>query len=212
MYLCDSGGQYLQGTTDLTRTVFVGNEPTAEQKKCFTLVLEGHVELACAHFPERTQPHQLDVLARSALWRHGLNYNHGTGHGVGAFLGVHEFPPLISAKPPKDDFVLKPGNVLSNEPGYYKDGEFGIRIENVMIVVPSSHHQGYLQFETISYVPIQTKLIDLEIISEKALGWLNRYHEKCRQLIGPKLSAHPQTLEWLMAETEPLTRSRRNVD
>lgn len=119
---------------------------------------------------------------------------------------MHEFPPLISSKPPKSDSVLKAGNVLSNEPGYYKDGDFGIRIENVMTVVPSSKHKGFLEFETISYVPIQSSLIDVDILSEKGLMWINNYHERCREKVGPKLQRFPRALKWFQSATKPLKR------
>jgi len=162
LYLVDSGGQYLEGTTDVTRVFPIG-PPTDEQKRAYTLVLKGHLRLAQAVFPIGTTGHQLDVLARYDVWQYGLNYEHGTGHGVGSYLSVHEGPQGIS--PRANATPLQPGMILSNEPGYYKTGEFGIRIENLM-VVQESKHEGYLCFETLTQVPYESTLIDYTLLTD----------------------------------------------
>ncbi|MDP3936006.1 MAG: M24 family metallopeptidase [Alphaproteobacteria bacterium] len=169
LYLIDSGGQYLEGTTDITRVFAIGI-PTDEQRKMYTLVLKGHLRLAMAVFPKGTTGHQLDVLARYDLWQHGLNYDHGTGHGVGSYLSVHEGPQGIS--PRVNTTPLQPGMVVSNEPGYYKAGEYGIRIENMMVVQESTH-EGYLCFETLTQVPYEESLIDVTLLTDAELQYLN---------------------------------------
>ena len=168
IYLVDSGGQYPDGTTDVTRTVAIGT-PTAEMRDRFTRVLKGHIAVARALFPEGTRGCQLDSFARQFLWRAGLDYAHGTGHGVGSFLAVHEGPqrisPVGSAQPGGDE-PLKAGMILSNEPGYYKTGEYGIRIENLVLVVPAEAESGFaaekklLGFETLTFAPIDRNLIE----------------------------------------------------
>lgn len=169
LYLIDSGGQYLEGTTDITRVFAIGT-PTDEQRKMYTLVLKGHLRLAMAIFPKGTTGHQLDALARLDLWQHGLNYEHGTGHGVGSYLSVHEGPQGIS--PRMNATPLQPGMIVSNEPGYYKAGEYGIRIENLM-VVQESEYAGYLCFETLTQVPYEDSLIDIELLTEAERRYLN---------------------------------------
>ncbi len=169
LYLIDSGGQYSEGTTDITRVFAIGT-PTTEQRKAYTLVLKGHFRLAMAVFPKGITGHQLDGLARYDLWQHGLNYEHGTGHGVGSYLSVHEGPQGIS--PRMNATSLQPGMVVSNEPGYYKAGEYGIRIENMM-VVQKSEHDGYLCFETLTQVPYEESLIDLALLTDAELNYLN---------------------------------------
>ncbi len=172
IFLLDSGGQYKGGTTDITRTLSLG--PVSEfQKQCFTLVLKGHIALAKARFPEGTTGAQIDVLARQYLWQNGLDYAHGTGHGVGSFLSVHEGPASISKRPIAAP--LRAGMIMSNEPGYYLESEFGIRIENLVIVRESSK-EGYLEFETITEVPLDSALIDLSILDEGEKAWLKDYH------------------------------------
>lgn len=171
LYLVDSGGQYLEGTTDVTRTFVIG-QPTSEQKKAYTLVLKGHLRLARAIFPKGTTGHQLDALARYDLWQHGLNYEHGTGHGVGSYLSVHEGPQGIS--PRINPTPLQPGMVLSNEPGYYNAGEYGIRIENMM-VVKESQHDGYLCFETLTRVPYEEDLIDDTMLTDEERFFIGQY-------------------------------------
>lgn len=170
LYLVDSGGQYLEGTTDITRTFAIGN-PTAEYRHAYTLVLKGHLRLANAVFPKGTTGHQLDALARFDLWQAGLNYDHGTGHGVGSYLSVHEGPHSIS--PRANGVALQPGMVVSNEPGYYKAGEFGIRIENMMVVQESAH-DGFLRFETLTKVPYEAELIDESLLSAAEIDWIAR--------------------------------------
>jgi len=166
LYLVDSGGQYLDGTTDITRTVAIGT-PTDEQKQNFTRVLKGHIALAKTVFPEGTTGLQLDAIARYNLWQVGLDYEHGTGHGVGYFLSVHESPPNITRKNKAGaDLPLKAGMILSNEPGYYKKGEYGIRIENMMLVVKSKY-EGFLEFETLTKAPIDKKLIEFDMLTEE---------------------------------------------
>ncbi len=203
LYLVDSGGQYFDGTTDVTRTVAVGN-PTEEQRDHFTRVLKGHIALAQARFPVGRTGAHLDTLARKSLWDVGLDYDHGTGHGVGSFLGVHEGPQSIS--PLGHAVALKPGMILSNEPGYYKAGEYGIRIENLVIVTPSEHDEEerpMLTFETITLAPIDTRLINPHMMSAAEITWLNIYHAKVREKIVPFL--HGKEKEWLIRATESIT-------
>lgn len=171
LYLVDSGGQYLQGTTDVTRTIYIGSgEPTNEQKQAYTRVLKGHLRLANAVFPVGTTGHQLDALARYDLWQVGLDYAHGTGHGVGSYLSVHEGPQSIS--PRVNATALKPGMVLSNEPGFYKEGEFGIRLEN-LVLVKESKHEGFLCFETLTQAPYDERLIDFSLLNDLEIQMLN---------------------------------------
>ena len=175
IFLLDSGGQYFSGTTDITRTIAIG-KPTLEQKRNFTLVLKGHIAIATAVFPSGTTGHQLDILARQFLWKSGLDYDHGTGHGVGSFLGVHEGPQRISKA--YSDVVLVPGMIISNEPGYYKNGEYGIRIENLVIVEEAGvfGNKTFLQFKTLTCVPIDLKLVDFKMLDEQEESWLKMYH------------------------------------
>lgn len=212
LYLVDSGAQYLDGTTDITRTVHFG-EPSAKEKECFTLVLKGHIQLAQAIFPRLAKANQLDSFARQYLWSRGLEYLHGTGHGVGMFLNVHEGPSSISPRMAPDDPGLDVGHILSNEPGYYEDGQFGIRIENLVVVRKAEtaynfKDKDFLEFETISLCPIQSKMIDLSMMTDSELEWLNCYHAKCRSEIGHhlKITGKEETYEWLVKETEKLTR------
>lgn len=184
--LCDSGGQYQDGTTDITRTIAL-SEPTAEQKDRYTRVLKGHIALAQAQFPKGTNGGQLDILARKALWDQGLNYLHGTGHGVGFFLNVHE-PPQGFAPGTSGRAVTphQPGMVTSNEPGFYKEGEYGIRIEN-LVITKKANTDGFYDFKTITYFPIDTSLIDMSMMTEEETGWLNRYHRKVKEMLSPHL-------------------------
>lgn len=203
LYLVDSGGQYLDGTTDVTRTVAFG-APTEEQKDKFTRVLKGHIALAQARFPEGRTGGHLDTLARKPLWDVGLDYDHGTGHGVGSFLGVHEGPQNIS--PLGFKVALKPGMILSNEPGFYKAGEYGIRIENLIIVRNSEFEEeerAMLTFETITLVPIDRRLINAYMMTAAEITWLNIYHAKVREKISPLLKGEEK--EWLMTATESIT-------
>lgn len=203
LYLVDSGGQYLDGTTDVTRTMAVG-EPTAEMRKRFTQVLQGHIALASAVFPRGTTGGQLDALARQYLWADGVDYAHGTGHGVGSYLGVHEGPQRIASFGGMSE-PLKPGMICSNEPGYYKTDEYGIRIENLVLVeerIIDGAEQAMLGFDTLTFAPIDRNLIDPVMLSNAQLGWLNRYHEKVMAIVGPQLEG--DALEWLKAACAPL--------
>lgn len=195
LYLVDSGGQFSDGTTDVTRTVVIG-KPSAEHKRMFTLVLKGHIALSNAVFPKGTCGVQLDVLARQFLWQEGLDYDHGTGHGVGAFLSVHEGPQRI-AKQPTSLGELLPGMVLSNEPGYYKEDCYGIRCENLMVI--NSREDGMMQFETVTFAPFDRRLIDKDIMTESELSWLNDYHQKVRSHLHSLLKG--EDLTWLEAAT-----------
>ena len=203
LYLVDSGAQYLDGTTDVTRTVAIGT-PTPEMKDRFTRVLKGHIALARARFPRGTSGSQLDVLARSPLWEIGLDYDHGTGHGVGSFLGVHEGPQRISKMPSR--VPLEAGMIVSDEPGYYKTGEYGIRIENLVLVVDSERAEASeretLEFETLTLAPIDRNLIERSLLTATEVDWLDSYHRRVRDTISPLVD--DDTAQWLVAATEPL--------
>ena len=203
LFLCDSGAQYPDGTTDVTRTVAVG-EPSAEMCERFTLVLKGHIALARARFPEGTSGSQLDCLARYALWQKGLDYDHGTGHGVGSYLNVHEGPQRISKMP--STVALRPGMIVSNEPGYYKTDAYGIRIENLVVVVESPRADGeeraMLAFETLTLAPIDRRLIRADLMTAEEVGWLDAYHVRVREQIGAQLDG--AALDWLDRATAPL--------
>jgi Xaa-Pro aminopeptidase len=190
LFLLDSGGQYAGGTTDITRTVAIGS-PTPEQKDRFTRVLKGHIAIATAQFPKGTNGSQLDSLARQYLWQAALDYDHGTGHGVGQFLCVHEGPQRISKR--GGDVALAAGMVLSNEPGYYKTGEYGIRIENLVVVCEAGH--GWLRFETLTCVPIDLSLVDASLLTADERMWLNHYHEWVLRELAPQLSG--AQADWL---------------
>ena len=198
LFLVDSGGQYLDGTTDITRTIALGEQP-AERKDRFTRVLQGHIALAAAVFPPDTSGYQLDILARQPLWNAGLDYAHGTGHGVGTYLGVHEGPQSVAKKAPW--VPLRAGMILSNEPGYYVEGEYGIRIEN-LVVVRESATAGMLEFETLTLAPIDLSLIDPMLMTAAELGWLNDYHERVWQTLSPLLSESDAL--WLREATTAL--------
>jgi len=188
LLLVDSGGQYRDGTTDVTRTVAIGT-PTDEMRRNFTLVLKGHIALATATFPKGTRGGQLDVLARQFLWAHGLDYAHGTGHGVGSFLSVHEGPQRIATSTEGDE-PLAAGMIVSNEPGYYKTGEYGIRIENLVLVEPraiAGAEREMLGFETLTLAPIDRALIDLPLLTAAERTWLDAYHARVLDVIGPQL-------------------------
>lgn len=199
IYLIDSGGHYNDGSTDVTRTIAIG-ETTPEQRDRFTRVLKGHIALATSIFPQGTSGSQLDILARSALWQVGLDYAHGTGHGVGAVLNIHEGPQRISSVP--NHVSLKPGMILSNEPGYYKENAYGIRIENLMIVqsvdIPGAEKR-MLGFETITLAPIDLKLIEKSLLTDLEIKWLNEYHQAVYEKISPFLEE--EVREWLKETT-----------
>ena len=208
IYLVDSGGQYLDGTTDITRTMIVG-EPTAEMKDRFTRVLKGHIAVATAVFPDGTRGSQLDSFARQYLWQAGLDYGHGTGHGVGSFLAVHEGPQRISAANyPGSGFdePLRAGMMLSNEPGYYKEGEYGIRIENLVLIEEreiAGAEGRFLGFETITFAPIDLRLVDPALLRPDEREWLNGYHAQVREKIGPQLKEE-RDRRWLEQATRPI--------
>ncbi|XP_056168231.1 aminopeptidase P2-like isoform X2 [Syzygium oleosum] len=205
LFLLDSGAQYVDGTTDITRTVHFG-EPTPRQKECFTRVLQGHIALDQAVFPENTPGFVLDAFARSSLWKIGLDYRHGTGHGVGAALNVHEGPQSISFRYGNLTSLQK-GMVVSNEPGYYEDHAFGIRIENLLTVVEMNTPNrfggvGYLGFEKLTFVPIQTKMVDSALLSSAEINWLNDYHAQVWEKVSPLLDGSAR--QWLWDNTRPL--------
>jgi Xaa-Pro aminopeptidase len=202
IYLVDSGAQYLDGTTDITRTVIVG-QPTAEMRDRFTRVLKGHIALGSTRFPRGTTGSQLDALARAALWAVGLDYDHGTGHGVGSYLGVHEGPQRISKIPNR--IALAPGMIVSNEPGYYKSGDYGIRIENLVAVAPvqvAGAERPMLGFETLTLAPIDRALIAAELLTPEERAWVNAYHARVRDALTPLLDA--DTAAWLKSATATL--------
>ncbi len=205
LYLVDSGAQYLDGTTDVTRTVAIGT-PTAEMRDRFTRVLKGHIAIATARFPAGTTGGQLDALARQYLWQAGLDYDHGTGHGVGSYLGVHEGPQRIAKR--AAGAALEPGMIVSNEPGYYKEGAFGIRIENLVTVVeapaPDGAERPLLGFETLTLAPIDRALIDRDLMTAEEIAWLDAYHIRVAREIGPQVDT--ATREWLETATQPLGR------
>ncbi|MBK5263625.1 MAG: aminopeptidase P family protein [Alphaproteobacteria bacterium] len=203
LYLVDSGGQYRDGTTDVTRAIAIGT-PSDEMRERFTLVLKGHIALARAQFPVGTRGSQLDVLARQYLWAAGLDYAHGTGHGVGSFLSVHEGPQRISSFGGGDE-PLQPGMFLSNEPGYYKAGEYGIRIENLVLVERrevAGAEQDMMGFETLTFAPLDRHLVNVTLLSDDERAWLNAYHARVVEVVGPQLEGTAR--KWLEAACAPL--------
>jgi Xaa-Pro aminopeptidase len=209
IYLVDSGGQYADGTTDITRTVWIGpGQPSAEHKDRFTRVLKGHITLAQAVFPQGTVGSQLDSFARMHLWQAGLDYAHGTGHGVGSFLSVHEGPQRIAKSAGGQAGTgqeLLAGMILSNEPGYYKAGEYGIRTENLVLVEPREipgADGAYLGFETLTFAPIDKALVDPTLLTRADVAWWNAYHAKVEALLAPQLSG--DALVWLKEQCRPL--------
>ncbi len=203
LLLVDSGAQYLDGTTDVTRTVAIG-APSPEMRERFTLVLKGHIALGSARFPVGTTGPQLDTLARAPLWSHGLDYDHGTGHGVGSYLGVHEGPQRIAKV--QNTVALQPGMIVSNEPGYYKTGGYGIRIENLVVVREAEPVAGgerpMLSFETLTLAPIDRALIAVELLSPAERDWLNAYHARVAATVGPKVE--PDVRTWLERVCAPV--------
>ncbi|MDE2183636.1 MAG: aminopeptidase P family protein [Alphaproteobacteria bacterium] len=203
IYLIDSGGQYADGTTDVTRTVIVGT-PTAEMKDRFTRVLQGHIALATVTFPEGTMGAALDAFARRPLWEAGLDYDHGTGHGVGSYLAVHEGPQNISKRQVPQ--ALKPGMIVSNEPGYYKAGEYGIRIENLIVVhevpPPKAGDRTMMAFETITLAPIDLELVEPALLTGAERAWLNAYHARVRETLAPLVDG--ETRSWLEKATRAI--------
>lgn len=210
IYLIDSGAQYRDGTTDTTRTIHLGT-PSKHEQECFTRVLKGHINLSSTIFPNGVKGVLLDTLARTSLWSVGLDYRHGTGHGVGAFLNVHEGPCGISFRVRTNEIPLAENMVVTDEPGYYEDGNFGIRIENcVKVVKAETKHNfgdvGFLTFEPITVVPLQKKMIDATLLNESEIEWINKYHAKVRSLVGEelKLQGKKEVYQWLLKATEPL--------
>jgi Xaa-Pro aminopeptidase len=210
MYLVDSGGQYVDGTTDITRTLHFG-VPSEHERRCYTRVLQGHIDLGLAVFPAGTSGGVLDVLARAPLYRDGLDYAHGTGHGVGAFLNVHEGPHGISFREGSRKQALLPGMLVTDEPGYYEDGAFGIRIENVLEVVPARtlHNfagTGFYTFRHLTLVPYERRLINVDMLTAEQRDFVNRYHAECRAAVAPLLQQQNEqdALLWLERHTAPL--------
>jgi Xaa-Pro aminopeptidase len=200
LLLIDSGGQYLGGTTDITRTVAVGT-PSPDQKRDFTLVLKGAIALLTAHFPLGTRAPLLDSLARAPLWAQGLDYGHGTGHGVGYFLSVHEGPQSISFHtPPEPHTALEIGMVTSVEPALYRDGLWGVRIEN-LVATQTAEADGYLRFEMLTLCPIDTRCLDINLLSASEIAWLNAYHATVRERLLPHVDGAAKV--WLLAATQP---------
>ena len=204
MFLVDSGGQYVNGTTDITRTVAIGDIPD-EQKRFFTLVLKGMIGISLARFPKGTRGVDLDPLARIALWKAGADYGHGTGHGVGSYLSVHEGPQSISRAAMQE---LLPGMILSNEPGYYRPGAFGIRIENLVYVEEAEMIEGgdrpMMGFETLTFCPIDRRLVVAQMLTDEELRWLNDYHAETREKLLPLID-DPEVATWLKRATAPLS-------
>lgn len=201
LLLVDSGGQYVDGTTDITRTIALGT-PTADQKRAFTRVLQGMIAVSLARWPRGLAGRDLDALARGPLWRDGRDYDHGTGHGVGVYLCVHEGPQRLSRV---SEVLLQPGMILSNEPGYYREGEYGIRIENLIVVQeadtpPGGDDRDMLNFETLTWVPIDKRLIDETLLSLEERDWINGYHAEIKS----KIHVKGDLAKWLDQATSPL--------
>ncbi len=203
LFLIDSGGQYETGTTDITRTIAIG-EPSPEMRDRFTRVLKGHIAIARAVFPAGVSGAQLDSFARAALWQAGLDFDHGTGHGVGSYLSVHEGPQRIAKT---GTVPLREGMILSNEPGYYKPGQWGIRIENLILVEAraiAGAERPMLGFETLSFAPIDLALVEPGLMTAEETAWLDAYHARVREVVGPQVE--PAVRAWLDAATAPLRR------
>ena len=206
LLLIDSGGQYLGGTTDITRVWPIGT-PSAEQKRDYTLVLKGTMALSRTRFPRGTLSPMLDSIARAPLWQHGLDYGHGTGHGVGYFLNVHEGPQSISKTIPESTMAMEPGMVTSIEPGLYRPGRWGIRIENLVMNVPAESPEGdtfgeFLEFETLTLCPIDTRCLDRSLLDAGEIAWLNLYHAMVFERLAPRVSG--DALHWLTERTRAL--------
>ncbi len=204
LLLVDSGGQYVDGTTDITRTIALG-DPGEEARACYTRVLQGLIAISLARFPKGVAGCHLDALARAPLWRAGMDFDHGTGHGVGAFLSVHEGPQRLSRV---SDVPFLPGMILSNEPGYYREGAFGIRLENLIVVQEAAALHGgdaraQFDFETLTFVPFDRRLIDTATLAPHERAWVDAYHAEVVEKLGPRLS--PETRDWLAQATAPLS-------
>ncbi|HWG05233.1 MAG TPA: M24 family metallopeptidase, partial [Beijerinckiaceae bacterium] len=206
IFLIDSGAQYQDGTTDITRTLCIGR-PTAQMRDRFTRVLKGHIAIATAVFPKGTSGAQIDAFARRPLWEAGLDFDHGTGHGVGSYLSVHEGPQRLSKL---GTTALAPGMILSNEPGYYKGGAWGIRIENLVVVEPrkiAGAEREMFGFETITLVPIASALIEPKLLTAEEIGWIDSYHQRVRKTLSPLLDASVRA--WLDHATRPIGATRK---
>lgn len=203
LLLIDSGGQYLGGTTDITRVVAVG-QPSAEQKRDFTLVLKGMIALSRAQFPQGTLSPMLDALARAPIWQHGIDFGHGVGHGVGYFLNVHEGPQSISRSQPEATMAMQPGMITSNEPGIYRPGQWGVRIENLLLNVATDSNAfgDFLKFETLTLCPIDLRCIEPALLNQEETDWLNDYHRHVRERLAPQLDG--VALAWLQQHTRAL--------
>jgi Xaa-Pro aminopeptidase len=204
MLLIDSGGQYETGTTDITRVIPVG-KPSAEMKRDYTLVLKGMIALSMAKFPRGTRSPLLDTIARAPIWAAGVDFGHGTGHGVGYFLNVHEGPHGITPHlPPEPHTAMEPGMITSNEPGIYRPGQWGVRIENLVLNVPAEETEfgEFLKFETLTLCPIDTRLIDRSLMRADEIAWLNGYHAEVRRRVGPLVAGAAKA--WLQARTDPI--------
>lgn len=204
LLLVDSGGQYVYGTTDITRTIALGGDPTEEERHNFTLVMKGHIALASVHFPQGTTGHQLDVLARQFLWKEGKAYYHGTGHGVGFFINCHEGPQSIRLN--QNPTPLEPGMVMSNEPGIYLTDRYGIRCENLItpVVAQDTDFGRFYKFETLTLFPFDRSLFETAIMSEEEIRWVDDYHAMVRRRLTPLLS--PEEAAWLEEKTQPLNK------
>lgn len=208
IYLNDSGSQFLEGTTDTTRTIHFG-KPTYEEIKRYTLVLKGNIALSTLKFPENTTGNLIDSIARQYLWKFGLDYGHGTSHGVGAYLNVHEGPIGIGPRPNAAAHALKPGQLISNEPGYYEDGEYGIRLENMMYIKDSGlsyNGRQFWDFETVTRVPFCRKLINVDMLDEEELAWLNAYHNTIWNELHETFDKNSYVYKWLRRETDQIVR------
>ncbi|MDE2146688.1 MAG: M24 family metallopeptidase, partial [Burkholderiales bacterium] len=206
LLLIDSGGQYLGGTTDITRVWPIGRVDAA-MRRDYTLVLKGTLALSRARFPRGTPGPMLDALARAPLWEQGIDFGHGTGHGVGYFLNVHEGPQSISKTTPDAHMGMEPGMITSVEPGVYRPGRWGVRIENLVLAVPATTPEGagfgeFLEFETLTLCPIDTRCIDRALLRSDEIAWLDAYHATVRERLSPRLQG--AGLAWLQARTEPL--------
>lgn len=204
--LVDSGGNYLNGTTDITRTVCLGGTATKQQQRDYTLVLKGHIALATTPFPETTSGAQLDTLARQFLWKDAKNYGHGTGHGIGHFLCVHEGPHRVSTR--NNNIPLQPGMFISNEPGLYIEGQYGIRLENMVCVKECCTNEfgKFFELETMSYFPFDTNAIDTTMLTEEETNWINTYHAKTLQLLSDSKLLNEEELQWLNNKTTQIIR------
>jgi Xaa-Pro aminopeptidase len=204
LLLIDSGGQYLGGTTDITRVWPIGT-PTAAQKRDYTLVLKGTMALSRTRFPRGTLSPMLDAIARGPMWEHGLEYGHGTGHGVGYFLNVHEGPQSISKAIPDANMAMEPGMITSIEPGLYRPGQWGVRIENLVMNQPSAvggEFGEFLEFETLTLCPIDTRCIERSLLRADEIAWLNSYHATVRERLAPLVSGAAHA--WLLVRTAPI--------